>query len=272
MEERKGKTGIAVAEILEGELYGVLLKARGEAKPLGEPELFRKLRAAEDFYERTLQVRFGEQRIASEPEKRGLNPDTYDVAETAYDYPPDFQTEERWGFLQLRARPVKEVTKYFFTYPGMGWQPAYDVNPDWVRLLDRKSGITRLVPGSGEITTFAFSSFIHSVLSASRGVPSSIFVDYVAGLSRDEIAKNHNDLLEGIRLRTALSTFGILTNVRTGGTGSQSLSQDGQSRSQGFAGGKYGAYSGFITLAMEQEEAILESWKTHERGIPMVVC
>lgn len=272
MAEGRGKTGLTVEEILEGELYGILLKARGEAKPLGPPQLFAKLRAAEDFYERTLAVRFGEKRIATEPEARGLSADDYDVAEPAYDYPPDFHAEHAWGFLRLRSRPVKRITGYFFTYPGMGFKPALTVEPTWVRLQDPKSGITRIVPGSGQVTNFAFSAFIQSVLGASRGIPSSIFVDYVAGLSHDALAADHNDLLEGIRLRTALSAFGILTNVRTGGTGSQSLSQDGQSRSQGFAGGKYGAYSGYITLAIENEAEIRDAWNTHERGVRMTVC
>ncbi len=262
MGDATGKTGILVDDILQGELYGILLKARGEAAPYSPKHLYEKLRAAEDFYERTLAVRFGEQRIACEPENRGLASDAYDVAEQAYDYPPDFHEDMRWGLLQLRARPVKQIDRYYFSYPGLGFQPGFEVEPRFVRIQDRKSGITRLVFGT--ITQ----NFFHT----SRGVPSSIFVDYVAGLSCQELAADHNDLLEGIRLRTALSAFGILTNVRTGGAGSQSISGDGLSRSQGFAGGKYGAYSGYITLAMEQEEATREAWKTHERGVVMTVC
>lgn len=274
MSDKPGKTPITADEIMADDLYGVLIQARGEAQPLPVAVIDRKLRAAEDYYEHDLQLLFGEQRVASSPQARGLTVSTattandYDVAEPAYDYDRRLFTEERWAYTQLSYRPVLSITRAFFAYPGMDPAQGWTIPPTWIQ-LDHKFGKFQLVPTKGDVAFLQLNAWIMSLLAGGRGVPMSLYVDYVAGLSHDDLLRHHMDLLEGVRLRTVLSTFGILSMALTRGLGSRSLSQDGQAKSESFVLGKYGPYSGQIQLAMEQEQAIRDAWKRSERG---VVC
>jgi hypothetical protein len=265
-----GKTPITPQEILEGELYGVLTKAAGEAQPLSVTTIERKIRAAEDRFEKELQLFFGHRRVVSNPQGRGIPATDYDVAIPALDYDRDWWTDERWGFFAFPYRPVVSVQGAFFAYPGTNFVAAFQLPEPWLQ-IDYKFGDARIVPATGQAITAVFNGYILSILSGGRGLPRSFFLDFTAGLSHDELLTDHADLLEALRIEVVLSLFGILTNVRTGGLASQSLSLDGLSRSQAFGGGKYGPYSGAIELWLQQQKAILESWRRAERGPVLMV-
>lgn len=274
MSDKPGKTPITADEIYNDDLYGMLVKARGEAQALPVAVIDRKLRAAEDFYEHNLQLFFGEQRVASNPQARGLVASTssatndYDVAEPAYDFDRAMFSEQRWAYTQLNYRPLVSVTRAFFAYPGMDFAQAWQIPAPWI-LPDYKFGKFQLVPSKGDVSFLQLNAWMLSTIAGGRGVPMTLHVDYVAGISHDALLRHHNDLLEGVRLRAILSTFGILSTVRTAGLGSHSLSQDGQAKSESFQMGKYGPYTGQITLALEQEQAIRDAWRQSERG-PLV--
>lgn len=267
-----GKTGITPEELQRGDLYGILDKARGEAKPLGVDVIAQKIRAAEDFIEHAANVRFGQQRIACEPQARQLATETYDREESPYDFQRDMLLDERWGYFELRERPVVQIDRFFFRFPGTGFSQTFTVPPDWIR-LEKTAGHLRIVPATATgLTIYALQAFVASILGTGRGIPQALYIDYQAGLTREALCRDHQDLLEIVRIRATLLLFGILGTVRSGGLASQSLSQDGQSRSQSPASGKYGPYSGQIEMALANEERILETWRRHERGVLFAVA
>lgn len=278
MPPRTAKTGITVASIKASELYGVLGQAVGEAAPLSEETILQKLYAAEDFYERDLTLRWTPTRVFSTPQTRAAHPEPLlrvtdfdpiaDLGEAAYDYPRGHWEYERHGFLKLRQRPIRAITQVVFTWAGA--HRLWAVPPEWIQ-SDARAGTINIVPTSGpEFAAVAFNSFLLMRLGSGFGLPHSIVVDYTVGFTPEELDWQHQDLLNGVRLRALLMLGGIVSTIASGGGMSQSLGLDGLSHARGF-GGKYGAYSGAITLALEQEQEIRETWRAKERGVPMAI-
>ncbi len=271
------KSPVTPESILAGELYGVLIKARGEEKALGPEVVAGKLRAAEDLYEHELHLFWEEKRVASDPRPRGLVPRSataagdYDVEQAGLNFPDDFYLDGRFGRCELAYRPVRDPVVRFCYTPSLA-QSLQPIPSEWIR-LERKEGRFYVLPtGAPEMTLARFEATAMRLAGYGRGIPDFMLVDYVAGFTRTELLHDHNDLLEALRITTTLLVFGILSNIRTGGLGSMSLSQDGQSRSQTPLQGKYGAYSGAVELALQNEERILKSWKRSEHGIIMAVA
>ncbi len=279
MPPRTAKTGITVDSIKQTELYGVVDHAQGEALPLSDEAILQKLYAAEDFYEHDLALRFRPTRVLSTPLTRANHSDAalrvtdfdpiLDIAEPAYDYPADHWSYERHGYLKLRHRPIREIQQVVFTWAGA--LKVWTVPREWIQ-WDAGAATLNVVPTSGaEFASMQFNAFLLRYLGNSAGLPHSIIVDYTTGFSADELEWQHQDLLNGVRLLTLLNLGGIVSNARSGGLGSSSLAIDGLSHSRGFAG-KFGAYSGQIMLAIQEEARVRESWRASQRGIPMAIC
>lgn len=277
---RQPKTPISINEFKQHELYGVVTFAANEQGALSDDAIVQKLAAAEDFYERSLQIRFQETRVFSDvwgrqhstfpPGSIADLPDDFDpindLDEPAYDYATDFWGGDQWGKLFLNYRPIRDISQVFFAFPGT--QPVWSVPLTWLR-PDRKFGSFQIVPSSSVAVYATFNAYILGVLAGGRGLPQSIYVDYTVGFTPDELCTHHNDLLEGVRLHAMLATLGLVsTAANPGGVQSSSLSIDGLSRSRSW-GGKWGAYSGKIELAIQREQDIRESWARKEKGIPL---
>lgn len=262
------KTPLTVEAIRDSELYPILLKIGGQPEPLSESVIAQKLRAAEDFYERALEVRFSESRVVSDPGGRGLAADTYDVEIPAFNF-PECHT---FGYTELPYRPIRAVTQAFFAYPGApAIQPGFVVPNPWIR-LDRRFGKLYFVPaGALALNAAKMSGLIMSAIAYGQRIPMCFFVDYTCGFTSAELRHDHNDLLEAIRLRAALLILGIASAIRNRGLGSQSLSEDGLSQSQSFITQKYGPYSGTVELWMKAEADLVQNWQRQERGIPFGV-
>lgn len=269
------KSPLTVADIRDGELYGVLVKAPGEAARLSDTVIADKLRAAEDLFEHELQIFWQEQRVASDPEMRpalGAQGTTWDVSQPAFNYPDDFYLDGKFGRTDLNYRPVRAITRGVFAYATAQADSMTPIPAEWFR-LDRKFGRFYLLPTAGPAFAFAkFEAFALAMLGWGRGIPHLFVVDYTAGFTRSELQHDHNDLLEALRIETTLLCFGILSNIRTRGLASQSMSQDGQSRSQSPILGKFGPYSAAIELGMENSKRILNSWRNSERGVLCAVA
>lgn len=278
MPPRTSKTGITVESIKASELYGVVGQAPGEAQPLSDLTILQKLYAAEDFYERDLVLRWNPTRVFSTPQTRAAHPDPtlrvpdfnalQDLAEPAYDYPQDHWAYERHGYLKLRNRPIRSIERVVFTWAGAF--PIWTVPAEWIQ-WDARAGSLNVVPTSGpNFTAMHFNAFLLQLLGGNRGLPHAIVVDYTVGFTPEELDWAHQDLLNGVRLLTLLLLGGIVSTIASGGGMSQALSIDGLSHSRGY-GGKYGAYSGAMQLAIEQERQIRDSWRAKERGLAMAI-
>ena len=274
---RTSKTGIDVEDIKGAELYGVLLRAAGEAAPLDDSVILQKLFAAEDFYERDLQISFRQARVFSDAEGRATHPDlslrvtdfdeTVDLSEPGYDYNNRLWDEERWAFIRVGYAPVRSVSQLVFTWPG-AWK-VWSVPHDWIR-VGHRFGMIQIAPTSGQAVLMTFTAYILGVISGGRGLPQSIILDYTTGFTPELLEARHQDLLEGVRLRTLLSLGGIISTIRTGGQTGGSLGLDGLSESRTF-GGKFGAYSALIELALEREKEVRDAWRHKEHGVIMGV-
>lgn len=274
---RESKTGIRIEDLKGHDLYGVLLRAQTEAAPLPDGVIEQKLFAAEDFYERDLNIRFGLARVFSAPEQRLGHQDPLlrvpadydplrDISEPAYDYPVGLWDGDRWALMQLRRRPVKKIDQIIFTWAGA--QRVWRVPAEWIG-LDRQFGTVQITPVTGPAVIMSFSHYLMTVIAGGRGLPHAILIDYRTGYTPEELAMHHQDLLEGVRLRTLLGLFGLLgTVVMPQGEAGVGLGLDGLSRSRSF-GGRFGPYSARIELALAQEQEIREMWRGRQHGMVM---
>lgn len=274
---RTSKTGLTAAAIRSDEFYGKLLRARGEASDYPDEAIMRRVYAAEDFYERNLQIRFRPTRVLSNPHLRARAVDpfvqitdydpTVDVAMPAFTYERGWFDHSRWGGVTLPYRPVISLDKVFYWYPGTAIGSSWKLDIEWLR-LDEATGWVQVVPAQGTLMPLlALNAYILSSIAQARDIPQSFFVDYTTGFEEGVLEAQHQDLLEGVRLRTLLLTAGILGTVLTGGRQSISLGLDGLSKSGGYGGGKFGAYSGEIEAAIEREKEIRDGWGHREHGV-----
>lgn len=145
----------------------------------------------------------------------------YEV-EPGYDYDPAYFEGDRWGLIEVRHRPIINVTRIAFVYPDTR-NIIWDVPLSWVR-ADKKYGLINLVP-TQQIASLPLNSFILSLVGGGRTVPFMVHVWHTAGLENPR--RDYPDLIDCIYRATAL---GILEGDVQPTSGS--LSIDGLSESQ----------------------------------------
>jgi hypothetical protein len=264
------KSGLTAAAIRTSELYGVVVQALGESAPYSDDAIEENILAAESYYQRELGIRFGVKRIASAARERGLVLGVdYDEEETPYTYPPDFFSGDKWGHLELRKRPVLDVSRLAFAFPNPA-QIMFELDRGWVR-VDHAKGQLNIIPTSGPTVLLALNGQVMSLVGGAWSLPKSVLVDYTVGFTYDQLRGDYADLLKAIRLRASLFLLPGLGTALTGGRTSRSLGMDGMSEGGGFQTGKYGPYSGMIEAAMEQEKMLRDSLMQSIHGIRMVV-
>lgn len=273
---RESKTGIRVEDLLASELYGIAIKATGEPRPFPDEAIHTAICDAEADYEQYLELRFQPTRVFSDVRGRNLLTDpsmhvddfdpTVDIDEAAYDYEPQAWHNDRWGEIQLSYRPIISIERYVLTAPGAA--KVYAVPPAWLA-VDRRFGTVQIRPTNGPAVLHAFSGLLLGLMSSGRTIPKSIYIDYTTGYEPGVLEARHGNLLRGVRLRAMLTVIQRMSGALTpGGVMSGSLSLDGLSRSRSY-GGKWGAYSGAIEMAMSEEQAIRDRWREKERGVPI---
>lgn len=275
---RASDIGLTAADIRASELYGKLIRADGEGADFPDAEILRKIVAAEDFYKQALKIALKPTRVFSAPQLRLNSPDARvriddfdsatDIAEPAYDYESHLFHNNRWGHIRLAHSPIRSVENVFFWYPGTSVGASWQIQPDW-RRIDYQFGSLQIVPASGALMPLiSVNAYVLSSIGGGRDIPQSIFVDYTVGFSTEELEANYQHLIEGIRLRTLLNLFGVLTTLNSGGLTGGSLSLDGLSNSKSY-GGKYGAYSGEIELAIQNEQQCRDMFYDDIHGVMM---
>lgn len=266
----KTKSGLTAAALRTSELYGVAGQALGEALPFSDDALEDEIRAAEDYYQRELGFRFQVTRIACAARERGLVRGVdYDEEETPYTYPPDFFSGEKWGHLELRQKPVVDVTRLAFAFPNPA-QIMFELDRGWVR-VDHKRGQLNIIPTSGPTVLLALNGQMMSLVGGAWSLPKSVLVDYTVGFTPDELRADYADLLKAIRLRATISVLPGLGIALTGGRTSKSLGLDGMSESGGFQAGRYGPYSGLIEAAMQAEKTLHDSLMQSIQGVRCMI-
>ena len=150
-----------------------------------------------------------------------LNGMPWDI-DPGYDYNPgDFSFSDKWGVIKLRNKPLQQVTRVRFAYPG-GPTAHYDLPVDWVQ-ADGKAGVIQFVPSA---TSFAapLNAFVMQAMGQGRTIPLAIRVSYVAGLK--DVSTNYPDLIDAV---FKMATLKIIEDSFLPASGS--ISADGLSQS-----------------------------------------
>jgi hypothetical protein len=246
-------------------LFGVSLVDPKTGQPYLDAAIEADFRTAEDFFERELQTYFRTTVIKCDPSPG----DTYDREEPAYDYPPNFFEGERWGWVQLRKRPVQSVQRFRIAYPTPD-NLIYTVPATWIK-LDKKYGHVRLVPDRTAVYA-SFSAYVLQVFGGGRGVPHCIFIDYTAGFTPTELQTNHQDLLDLICKRAAINVLMTVSDALSKGITSYTNSADGLSQTiTRVASATSLLYGPRIKEYGKQVLEGIEKWKDMEQGPRLMV-
>lgn len=169
--------------------------------------------------------------IACNPQERGLVEGVdYEVAEYPYDY--DARQYQQWGFLQLRERPVQEITSLKMVLPNGLVIIDFMTRPEWIK-LNPVGGQIQIVPYAGDPTLFALlggnqSAYPFVTGSINTSLPQMFYVDYVAGFPLNKVPEDVRNVVAKI---AACDVLGIAGEALLAGIASMSTSVDGLSES-----------------------------------------
>lgn len=214
---------VAVEELRRDRL---VMAANGAlpAVQVSDDYLWDKLRAAESEMAHELRVPLVPTHFfpaePSQAEIAALNGEPWGI-DPGYDYAPgDFAFNDKWGMIRLRNKPLQQVTRVRFAYPG-GPTAHYDLPLDWVR-PDKKYGMIQFVPSS---TAFAapLNSFVMQAIGMGRTIPMAIQISYVAGL--DNVEERYPELMDAIIKKAAIKMVEDLFLPQSGSISADGLSQ-----------------------------------------------
>jgi len=194
------KTGITVAEVKAGPLFGLpLTDAAGNE--MSDATIENLIRAAEDEYERDLPILFGEHTIGAPSTST-----SYDVLDPGYDYrAEDFDfagNQTNWHTIATRFLPLREITTIRFYFQE---NAQLDLPGSWAR-EDAFHGYIRMFPNYETISIWH--GMVARYFTAFYYVPAGIHLEYTAGMTQAELLADHMDL------RTAVMNFAGLFVIR----------------------------------------------------------
>lgn len=182
-----------------------------------------------------------------------------------------------WGFMQLRKKPVIEVTSMKLMYGDM---PAITIPPEWIR-LQKRPGQINLFPTAGSAGgLIVTSSGIHLGMNSYFDyAPGAWKIKYVAGMGYKDpetgewVQQIDGDLLHYIYCLGTIATMTVWGDLIIGaGIASQSISLDGISQSIGTTqSAMFGGASGRIESMRKDLELLMPILMKRYNAIPMVV-
>jgi hypothetical protein len=145
--------------------------------------------------------------------------------EAPYEYEPETFSNNFFGFIETKQRPIISVASMKFKYPGPG-TTVFEVPFEWLR-PDRKYGQIHLVP-TGLASYGPMNAFVLQAITNRRTVPMMIEIRYTAGLTdAHELWPDVIDLIQKMAiLRLMESTFPAQSGSISADGLSQSASVD----------------------------------------------
>lgn len=253
-------------EIREDWCFGLpLTKEDGVEMP--DRDIEQKIRSAISLIERKLGIYLKPMVIMSNPDERGfVEGEDYDIEEPPYDY--DAKAYARWGFLQLRERPVQSLKTVQLVLPNGQIIVDFLQRPEWVKLY-RKQAQIHIVPYAGDPTLFYLLGgsqtgypFITGQLN--RSMPQMWYIDYVAGYPKNKIPA---DIRNAVAKTVAIDILGIAGDAILAGVASLSTSIDGLSESFSTTASATNATYGAHILQYQKELDTLFSEKEDGAGV-----
>lgn len=219
-----------VSEIRNRWCFGMpLTKPDGNVMP--DADIQQYINGAIRLVERKLGIFLKPMVIASSPDERGLVQGTdYEVGEPPYDY--DVTTYTQWGFMQLRERPVQQITGLKMVLPNGNIIIDFMTRQEWIKLYPRQ-GQLHIVPYAGDPTLFALMGGSQSGYPFVTGMinsrlPQMLYVDYIAGYPVNKIPEDVRNVVAKI---ASVDVLGIAGEALLAGVASLSTSIDGLSES-----------------------------------------
>lgn len=254
--------------------YGLPLTNEA-GQPMSDEDLMTFLKAAIATVERKLGIFLKPTVIVSSADERGLVQGVdFDVEEPPYDY--DARAWMNYGFLQLRQRPVSEVSGMKLVLPNGNVIMDFKTKSNWIKLY-KDAGQIHLVPYGGDPTIFAMMGGSMSGYAFTTGVinsnlPQMIYVDYTAGYGLHKIPE---DIRNAVAKVAAIDVLGIAGDAVLAGVASQSTSMDGLSESfSTTASATNATYGAHILQYQKEVDALFDpkdgALRSSERGITMI--
>lgn len=157
----------------------------------------------------------------------------YDEAEFPYDY--NLDEYQYWGYVDLRKFPVISIDRVQLIYPT--GQKIIQYPPEWIKLYNRQ-GRFQIVPTSGTVNQVLIGrggQYLPLMTGhLMHSVPQLIWVDYTVGLEHLPA-----DMFLGIANKAGLDILAVISEAKTRGANSKSISADGLSQSVSFGSRAY---------------------------------
>lgn len=187
---------IAVDELRQDRLMAAAAGALPGVN-VSDSYLWDKLRAAEAEIAHILRVplvptRFFPERPTAE-QVAALGDMPWEI-ESPPDYEAQMFSEDRWGYIVTRQRPIVSVESMRFAYPSES-NGYFDIPNNWLQ-VDQRFGHIRIVPTTNTVFT-GMAGFLMMNLAGGRTIPGMVRLTYTAGLTNVE--RDWPDLLDVIK-------------------------------------------------------------------------
>jgi hypothetical protein len=260
-------------EIRERWCFGLPLINANNGDPMDDKDIEGYILGAINRMEQELGVFMKPTRIVSNSPMRNLPRETYDIEEPPYDY--SAKQYRQWGFLQLRHRPVLELTSFKLVLPNGQIIADFMARPEWIKLY-KDSGQVHIVPYAGDPTLFYLlggsqSGFPFVTGKINQSLPQMFYVDYTAGYAEGAIPAFTRDIIAKI---ATVEVLGVAGDAILAGYASGSTSIDGLSESYSTTASATSATYGAHILQYQKEiEEFFAKGKARSmaRGITMTV-
>lgn len=237
------KSGLVRAD-LESYMQTIIQQNSMPIVPISDATVNGWIRMAEDDIETKTGVRLCQTWIAAPAakslvQKQSVNLDTvgftqqlgvdYDYEEAGYDFIFERWRDEGWGYMRLRARPVKSVS-YFdptaivgsnahgiknvaFIYPLLN---QYFRMPDSWQVEDQNRGLVRFVPATSVQMLPLFSMQL-AFMGFAQSVPQGMWFQYTAGLTRADYQSDWSFMKQLVLATASIIAWGAMqTSVNMG--------------------------------------------------------
>lgn len=242
--------------------------------PIDDLDIQEYIEAAVKDIERRLGVFLKPTVIVASAGSRGLEEGVdYDLEEPPYDY--DAKAWFNYGFLQLRQRPLIELTELKLVLPNNQIVMDFMTNPDWIK-LQKKGGQLQIVPYAGDPTLFNLAGSTlagYPFLTGAIGgdIPQMLYVSYVAGYAKGKIPK---DVVQIVAKQAATTLLGVAGDALKSGVTNTNTTIDGLTESVNYtASANATLYNARIQLYKQDVEDFFDPRKGdargHEHGIMM---
>ena len=221
------KTGITVAEVKEDHLFGLAL-TNYQNVDYSDQQIWRRIRAAEDKFEREMNLPIGRTQTV----RLGGDSGQADLTPAALPWIRAATEGDGWFYIELPHKPIRSLTWLRLGLVNDSW--VFTIPDGWIKKqLD--AGFLQVVPYATGSASYGPSVQLSALLVRLTGrdrVPDVIYAAYEIGITQAEIHDDYNDMYDYLAKMVAMDVLPILAAMKNQDGSSRSESIDGVSRSR----------------------------------------